>query len=206
MNNSPGPDIGTYFQRVLQQARKPRSLPGLIWKNLTYLLAPRRPEQPHDPRTWNNTGRALAARGRNEEALACYDRALAISGDIPQIWANRGRALRNLDRLDEAEKSLREALRLKPEFANAHRELGNVLDYLGRFEEAEASVRSGIASPTGGCVRSFQTRVHTLSSRACYRSPGELSHGVVPPTGESRRARGPWPCPSVGRAVRGRLE
>ena len=52
----------------------------------------------------------------------------------------------------------------------------------------------------------FQTRVHTLSSRACYRSPGKLSHGVVPPTGELRRARGPWPCPSVGRAVRGRLE
>jgi len=144
MNDSPGLDIGTYFQRVLRHARKPRSLPGLIWKNLAYLLAPRRPEQSHDPRTWNNIGRTLAARGRNEEALACYDRALADQGDIPQTLANRGRALRNLDRLDEAETSLREALRLKPDFANAHRELGNVLDYLGRFEEAEASVRTAL--------------------------------------------------------------
>src|SRR6516162_10903234 len=144
MNDSPGLDIGTYFQRVLRHARKPRSLPGLIWKNLAYLLAPRRPEQSHDPRTWNNIGRTLAARGRNEEALACYDRALADQGDIPQTLANRGRALRNLDRLDEAETSLREALRLKPDFANAHTELGRVLDCLGRFEEAEASVRAAL--------------------------------------------------------------
>jgi Tfp pilus assembly protein PilF len=136
--------IGTYFRRVLRHARKPRSLPGLIWKNLTYLLARRRPEQPHDPRTWNNIGRALAARGRNEEALACYDCALALRRDIPQIWVNRGTALRDLVRLDEAEKSLREALRVKPDFAKAHRELGNVLDYLGRFEEAEASVRTAL--------------------------------------------------------------
>src|ERR1700719_1401925 len=144
MNDSPGLDFGRYFQHFLRHVRKPRSLPGLIWKNLAYLLAPRRAEQPHDPRTWNNIGRALAARGRNEEALACYDHALAIRGDIPQILANRGRALRDLDRLDEAETTLREALRLKPDFANARNELATVLDLLGRFEEAEASVRAAL--------------------------------------------------------------
>jgi cytochrome c-type biogenesis protein CcmH/NrfG len=120
-------------------------LPSLIWKNIKYVtwkieyvFASRRPE------FWNELGRGYAARGHYEEALACYDHALAIRGDIPQLWANRGRALRNFDRLGEAEASLREALRLKPDFANAHNNLGRVLDDLGRFEEAEASVRMAV--------------------------------------------------------------
>jgi FkbM family methyltransferase len=119
-------------------ARTPGSLPALLLKNLKYAFASRRPSY------WNELGRGFSARERYEEALACYDHALAIRGDIPQIWTNRGRALQNLDRLDEAETSLREALRLKPSFANAHCELGVVLDCLGRFEEAEASVRTAL--------------------------------------------------------------
>jgi protein O-GlcNAc transferase len=89
-------------------------------------------------------GRGLAERGRHEEALACYDRALAIRRDVPQLLSNRGNALRNLGRFDEAETSLREALRLKPDFANAHRNLGRVLVDLGRWEEAAASVRTAL--------------------------------------------------------------
>ena len=130
--------IGALFQRVLRHARASWLLPALFWKNIKFAFVSRRPGY------WNELGRGLAARGRYEEALACYDHALAIRGHIPQIWTNRGRALRNLDRLDEAETSLREALRLKPDFASAHTELGFVLDYLGRFEEAEASVRAAL--------------------------------------------------------------
>ena len=131
-----GSGVGAIFQRVLRHARAPRSLPALFVKNIRYAFASRR------PRYWNELGRGLAARERYEEAVACYDHALAIRGDIPQVLTNRGRALRNLDRLDEAETSLREAVRVKPDFANAHNELATVLDYLGRFEEAEASVRT----------------------------------------------------------------
>ena len=81
-----GSGIGALFQRVLRHARTPRSLPALFWKNIEYALASRH------PRFWNELGRGLAARGRYEEALECYDHALAIRGDIPQILTNRGRA------------------------------------------------------------------------------------------------------------------
>ena len=64
----------------------------------------------------------FVAREHYEEALTCYDHALAVRGDIPQIWNYRGNALQNLDRLEEAEESLRGALRLKPDFANAHQQ------------------------------------------------------------------------------------
>ena len=137
-NFASGNGIGALFQRVLRHARAPRSLPAVFWKNAKHAYVSRRPGY------WNELGRGLAARGRYEEALACYDYALVIRADIPQIWTNRGRALRNLDRLEEAEASLREALRLKPNFASAHNELGLVLDYLGRFAEAEASVRTAL--------------------------------------------------------------
>jgi tetratricopeptide (TPR) repeat protein len=133
------------FRRLLWHARTPRFLPALLWKNIKYVRekikygsASRR------PRFWNELGRDLAAGERYEEALACYDYALTLRGDIPQILNNRGNALRNLDRLDEAEKSIREALRLKPDFADAHNSLGKILDGLGRFEEAEASARTAL--------------------------------------------------------------
>ncbi len=137
MNWPPG-DISAASQRVLRHARTLQSLPARFVKSIKYAFESRRPEY------WNELGRHHAARARYEEALACYDHALAIRSDIPQLWANRGRALRKLDRLDEAETSLREAVRLKPDFGNAHNELGNVLDDLGRFEEAEASARTAV--------------------------------------------------------------
>ena len=136
--------IGARFQRLLRHARNPRSLPTLFWKNIKYAFASQRPGQSDDPGVWNEIGRALAERGRHEEALACYDRALVIRPDIPQVLSNRGNALRNLGRLEQAEASFREALRLKPNFANAHRNLGRLLFDLGRWEEAVASVRTAL--------------------------------------------------------------
>jgi hypothetical protein len=130
--------IPTHFRRVLRHARTPRSWPALFRKNIKYAFPSRQPEY------WNELGRNLAERERYEEALACYDRALALRSDTPQILNNRGNALRHLYRLYEAEQSLREALRIKPDFARAHNNLGRVLDDLGHFDEAEASVRAAL--------------------------------------------------------------
>ena len=146
-NKLAGNGIGGRFRRVLRHARTPRSLPAVFWKNSKYALASiKYPFASRRPGFWNERGRDFAARERHEEALACYNHALAIRSDIPQIWNNRGNALRNLDRLDEAEQSLREALRLKPDFANAHNNLGRVLDDLGRFEDAEEACARRCAS------------------------------------------------------------
>jgi hypothetical protein len=145
-NELAGSSVGARFRRILRHARTPRSLPALFWKNIKYAIWEKIKFafDSRRPSFWNELGRGWAARERYEEALACYDHALALKGDIPQIWVNRGNALRNLDRLDEAKISIREALRLKPDFANAHNNLARVLDDLGRFEEAEASVRTAL--------------------------------------------------------------
>lgn len=129
---------GTLLQRAWKHAQAPASVPAWCWKNIRHALARRRPQ------FWNERGRDFAERGRYDQALACYDRALAIRDDNPQLWVDRGRTLRQLDRLGEAEAALREAVRLEPDSANAHCELGRVLDCFGRFEEAEVSARTAL--------------------------------------------------------------
>ncbi len=130
--------MAAHVERLLRHARNPQFLPSLFWKNIKYAYDSRRPSY------WNDHGARLAARGRHEEALVCYDRALALRSDDPQILANRGRTLRFLECAAEAEPNLREALRLQPDFAGAYTELARVLDCQGRFDEAEAVVRTAL--------------------------------------------------------------
>ncbi len=79
------------------------------------------------------------ALGRAEEALASYDRALAVKPDNPEALNNRGDALKNLGRLEEAVASYDEAVTLKPDYADAHYKRGNALMKLGRAQKALAS-------------------------------------------------------------------
>ena len=47
-------------------------------------------------------GIALGKRGKWQEALACYDKALELTPLNPKAWLNKGQALRKLGRLSEA--------------------------------------------------------------------------------------------------------
>lgn len=172
-----GPGTLSRSRRVVRHLRNPSTLPALLRANVTLLgrsvqhaLAVRRPGH------WTQLGHRLATGGRYQEALACYDRALALKGDIPRGLINRGTALRHLDRPDEAEISLREALRLKPDSAEAHHELGNLLDDVGRFEEAEASVRTAVRfEPENASAHADLGHIlyhlgHAAESEASYRT------------------------------------
>ena len=56
---------------------------------------------------------------RLEEALASYDKALALKPDFAEAYNNRGNALKELKRLDEALASYDRALAIKPDYAGA---------------------------------------------------------------------------------------
>ncbi len=79
------------------------------------------------------------------EALAAYDRALALAPDFADGHSNRGNALRALKRLHEAEAAHRRALALNPRFAQGWNNLGTVLRDLKRPQEAEEAYRRGLA-------------------------------------------------------------
>jgi protein O-GlcNAc transferase len=91
-----------------------------------------------DPRKvsfFSNLGLALHELQRFEEALACYDRALAIRPDADAL-NHRGNVLRNLKRFDDALVSYARALAIKPDHSDALNNRGAVLSDLKRFDAA----------------------------------------------------------------------
>ncbi len=76
---------------------------------------------------------------RPEEALASYDRALALRPGYMDALTNRGGALRQLKRLEEALAAYDRALAFMPDLSIAWNNRGNVLQDLHRPEEALAS-------------------------------------------------------------------
>ena len=82
---------------------------------------------------------------RFEEALASYDRALALRPDYAEALSNRGNVLRELMRFEEALESYDRALAVRPDYAEALSNRGVTLQELMRFEEALASYQKAIA-------------------------------------------------------------
>src|SRR5262249_37998994 len=82
---------------------------------------------------------------RIEDAIASYDRAIALRADLTAAHANRGNALAALGRHEAAVDSFDRALATKPDFAEIHLNRGNSLARLGRCEEALASYDRALA-------------------------------------------------------------
>jgi len=85
---------------------------------------------------WNNKGGSLAALGRHEEAIRCYDTALELEPRSPKVWNNKGSALSALARRKEALECFDKALAIDPRFAMACGNKGRELHLLGRLDEA----------------------------------------------------------------------
>ena len=64
---------------------------------------------------------------RSEEALASYDKAIALKPDYAEAYNNRGNALMDLKRPEEALASYDKAIALKPDYAEAYNNRGNAL-------------------------------------------------------------------------------
>ena len=79
------------------------------------------------PRRIPTAADALRELKRFDEALASYDRALALRPDYAEARSNRGSALDDLKRYDEALASYDRALALRPDFAEALSNRGNTL-------------------------------------------------------------------------------
>jgi tetratricopeptide (TPR) repeat protein len=76
--------------------------------------------------------------GKNDTALASYDRALTVRPDHAEALSNRGIALHELRRFEEAVASYDRALTVRPDYAEALFYRGLALHALKRFEEALA--------------------------------------------------------------------
>lgn len=83
-------------------------------------------------------GNALQKLDRHEEALASYDKAIALDPGSADAFNDRGTVLQCLQRYDEALASHDRAATLRPDDARAYYNQGTALLNLGRPEEALA--------------------------------------------------------------------
>ena len=96
-----------------------------------------------------NLGVALQADGRVTEAIASYDRAIALQPDYAPAYNNLGTALRASGRLTDAAAAYQHALSLREEYPEAHYNLANVLTDQGKAAEAADHFRVALQAIPG---------------------------------------------------------
>ncbi len=92
-----------------------------------------------NPACWmahNNLGKPLAARGRRDEAMDHYRKALELKPDSELIHNNLGNALADRGQVDSAIVHYQKALEIQPDYAEAHKNLGNALARRGQVDSA----------------------------------------------------------------------
>jgi tetratricopeptide (TPR) repeat protein/SAM-dependent methyltransferase len=110
-----------------------------------------------------NLGNAYRGLGRHRDALASYERALALRPDDPLTLNNRGIALRDLGRARESLAAYTRALTLRPDYADAHLNLGIAQLELGQADAALASFERAL-----GFNPQFAA-AHLLRGKVLYR-------------------------------------
>ncbi len=91
-----------------------------------------------------NLGLALDHKGRVDEAITHYQKALEINADNAEAHNNLGTALFEKGKVDEAIVHYQETLKIKPSYAEAHLNLGSALQLKGKMDEAITHYREAL--------------------------------------------------------------
>ena len=81
-------------------------------------------------------GNVLLSLGKAEEALACFDQAIASSPNLPEAHLKKGLALERLKRLDDAVGSYDRAITLNKSLTQAYLSKGGIYNQQERYNEA----------------------------------------------------------------------
>ncbi len=106
-------------------------------------------KSPDNPYVQVNAGVAAAGAGRRVEAIAYFERALALNPRYAEAHNNLGLALAQSGLLDKAMGRYREALRLKPDYPDAEANLGAALAQSGNLGEAAGHLRRAVQLDAG---------------------------------------------------------
>ena len=90
-----------------------------------------------EAKNWCDQGNSLAKLGKDQEAIACYDKALSLDSEDLRALFNKGNALANLKKFEESIECFNQVIEKNPEYPSALRYKGVALKKLGRDEEAE---------------------------------------------------------------------
>ena len=108
-----------------------------IWRSTIDLwtgLIARVPERV--PEAYFKRGNAFREEGRIAQALADYDRTIALDGSFPQVYINRGALQGSLGRIDLALQDFTAAIALDPSVTTAYSNRALAFIALGRYPDA----------------------------------------------------------------------
>ncbi|KAJ7959029.1 TPR repeat-containing thioredoxin like [Quillaja saponaria] len=139
--NSPNSSAKTlgYHNRNLQEISptgKKGVMGNIVRKNSDELGLYRSPRNKVDPEVLKSIGNEAYKQGRFEEALALYDRAIALDSNQATYHCNKSASLIGLGRLMEAILECEAAIRLDPSYLRAHQRLATLYIKLGEAEKA----------------------------------------------------------------------
>nr|CAD1843275.1 unnamed protein product [Ananas comosus var. bracteatus] len=112
-------------------------------------------------------------KGRFEEALRLYERAIAMCPDNAACRSNRAAALIGLGRLGEAVRECEEAVRLDPAYGRAHHRLAALLIRLGQVDNARRHLFLASPQPDPVELQKLQAVEKHLSRCAEARKSGD---------------------------------
>ena len=98
---------------------------------------------------WANLGQVQHALKRNDEALACLDKARALDRNDLAILNQHANALLSLGRAEEALAEFQEVLARAPQHAEARLNCGLAHAALGRHQQAVAEFDTALAAMPG---------------------------------------------------------
>jgi tetratricopeptide (TPR) repeat protein len=137
--------------------------------------------RPHHTIVLSHMGLTLNNRRDWDEAIALFERALALADKAGSIGLRNNLALVLMDKgdLEGAAALLRENVRLRPTQVRPHCNLGGVLQQLGRFAEALESLRRGhqLAVEQGSFFRS-QAEQDVRSAKRVVELDRRLAAGM----------------------------
>jgi tetratricopeptide (TPR) repeat protein len=84
----------------------------------------------------NNLGTALTIKGKNDEAMECYKKAIQLAPGNSEAYYNIANALLAQSKYDMAIDEYKKALSINPKYAKAHSNLAIALAQQGRTDEA----------------------------------------------------------------------
>ncbi|MBW1854534.1 MAG: tetratricopeptide repeat protein, partial [Deltaproteobacteria bacterium] len=97
------------------------------------------------PLAHNNLGSDYEKRGRLDEAITQYKKALAINRNYAKAYYNLGVVYVEKGRLDEAIAQYKKVLDINPRYAEAHNNLGVIYDNKGMLDEAISEYNKALA-------------------------------------------------------------
>ena len=106
------------------------------WRNSESLWAHTLACTPDNAIAHNSLGVTLLQKGKVDEAIIHYQKALQITPDYPLAYINLGNALLRKGNVDEAIVHYLKALQITPDYAEAYINLGNALLQKGDVDEA----------------------------------------------------------------------